>query len=129
MGTRFIASHEANAVEVYKKRITEIRAEDTRVTRSFSGKPMRVIANRWVEEWEQHPEDIQSFPQQLLVSIGEGAFAAMGRRPDENIDPDRACMPCGQGAGAVHEILSCREIVDGVMREARETIEQLAGLL
>lgn len=129
MGTRFIASHEANAVEVYKKRITEIRAEDTRVTRSFSGKPMRVIANRWVEEWEQHPEDIQPFPQQLLVSVGEGAFAAMGGRADENVDPDRACMPCGQGAGAVHEILSCREIVDGVMRDARETIEQLAGLL
>jgi len=45
MGTRFIASHEARAAELYKKRIAEIRDEDTTVTRGYSGKPMRVIAN------------------------------------------------------------------------------------
>ncbi len=33
MGTRFIASHEAHAAEPYKKRITEIEAPDTVVTR------------------------------------------------------------------------------------------------
>ncbi len=129
IGTRFIASHEAHAVEVYKKRITEIRAEDTRVTRSYSGKPMRVIHNEWVEEWEEHPEDIQPFPQQIINATNQGTFNAMGGRMDEGIDPKRACMPCGQGAGAVMDIRSCKEIVDGVLQEARETIERMAGLL
>src|SRR5262249_39563008 len=53
IGTRFIASHEARAAEVYKKRITEIREEDTIVTKSYSGKPMRVIRNRYVDEMER----------------------------------------------------------------------------
>ncbi len=44
MGTRFIASHEARAHETYKKRITEIGSADTAITRSYSGKPMRVMA-------------------------------------------------------------------------------------
>jgi enoyl-[acyl-carrier protein] reductase II len=129
VGTRFIASHEANAVETYKKRITEIRAEDTRITRSYSGKPMRVIKNQWVEEWEEHPEDIQPFPQQLLASAAQGGFGAMSGRLDQDVDPEVVAMPCGQGAGGIRDIRSCKEIVDDLMREARETIERIAGLL
>jgi enoyl-[acyl-carrier protein] reductase II len=127
MGTRFIASHEARAAEVYKKRITEIREEDTVVTRSYSGKPMRVIRNRYVDEMERHPERIRPFPEQFAVSARNGVFTAM-RGPEAEPDPERACMPCGQGAGAIHDILSCREIVDSVMAEADETIGRLGAL-
>jgi enoyl-[acyl-carrier protein] reductase II len=127
MGTRFIASHEARAAEVYKKRITEIREEDTVVTRCYSGKPMRVIRNRYVDEMQRHPEQIRPFPEQFGLSARAGVFTAMAG-PEREPDPERACMPCGQGAGAIHEILSCREIVDGVMREAEATIARLAGV-
>jgi enoyl-[acyl-carrier protein] reductase II len=127
MGTRFIASHEARAAEVYKKRITEIREEDTVVTRCYSGKPMRVIRNRYVDEMQRHPEQIRPFPEQFGLSARAGVFTAMAG-PEREPDPERACMPCGQGAGAIHEILSCREIVDAVMREAEATIARLAGV-
>jgi enoyl-[acyl-carrier protein] reductase II len=127
MGTRFIASHEARAAEIYKKRITEIREEDTVVTRCYSGKPMRVIRNRYVDEMQRHPEQIRPFPEQFGLSARAGVFTAMAG-PEREPDPERACMPCGQGAGAIHEILSCREIVDGVMREAEATIARLAGV-
>jgi enoyl-[acyl-carrier protein] reductase II len=129
MGTRFIASHEAHAAEVYKKRITEIAADQTTVTRCYSGKTMRVIRNDYVEEWEEHPEDIQPFPMQAVTSMRAGAFDSMAARLVEDVDPDRVCMPCGQGAGAIREILSCQEIVDEVTKEARETIDRMAGLL
>jgi enoyl-[acyl-carrier protein] reductase II len=127
MGTRFIASHEARAAEVYKKRITEIREEDTVVTRSYSGKPMRVIRNRYVDEMERHPERIRPFPEQFGMSARAGVFTAMAG-PEVQADPERACMPCGQGAGAIHDIRSCAEIVDSVMSEAAETIARLGAL-
>jgi enoyl-[acyl-carrier protein] reductase II len=127
MGTRFIASHEARAAEVYKKRITEIREEDTVVTRSYSGKPMRVIRNRYVDEMERHPERIKPFPEQFGLSARAGVFTAMAG-PEVQADAERACMPCGQGAGAIHDIRSCAEIVDSVMREAEETIARLGAL-
>jgi enoyl-[acyl-carrier protein] reductase II len=129
MGTRFIASHEAHAVEGYKKRIAEIREEDTIVTRCYSGKPMRVIRNAYVEDWETRPEDIAPFPLQAVASMEAGVFDALRPELAQELDADRAAMPCGQGAGAIHEILSCREIIQKVMREARETIERMAGLL
>ena len=125
MGTRFIASHEARAHELYKKRITEIDASETRVTRSYSGKPMRVIRNAWTDEWERRPQDIKPFPEQMRISASE--MLLLGA-PGDEMDATRACMPCGQGAGAIRDISSCAEIIERVMREARETIARLGRL-
>jgi enoyl-[acyl-carrier protein] reductase II len=125
MGTRFIASHEARAHEIYKKRIVEIDAGETRVTRSYSGKPMRVIRNAWTDDWERRPDEIKPFPEQMRISAKE--MLLLGG-PGEQIDPDRACMPCGQGAGAIREIASCAEIIERVMQEARDTIARLGDL-
>ncbi|MGH0031319.1 MAG: NAD(P)H-dependent flavin oxidoreductase [Myxococcota bacterium] len=127
MGTRFIASHEARAHELFKKRITEIDSSQTAITRSYSGKPMRVIRNGWVEDWERRPDEIMRFPDQMALSAREGVLLLL--EPDEQ-DPDRerACMPAGQGAGGITDVPSCAEIVERVVREAEETIARLASL-
>ena len=127
MGTRFVASHEARAAQDYKKRIAEIREEDTVVTRCYSGKPMRVIRNAYVEECESRPEQIQPFPDQLGLSIKAGFFSAVFPDAGE-VDISRVAMPCGQGAGGITSELSCAAIIEQVVREAGETIERLAGL-
>jgi enoyl-[acyl-carrier protein] reductase II len=129
VGTRFIASHEAHAAEAYKKRITQIEADGTIVTRSFSGKPMRVIRNAWTDDWEQRPQDIQPFPAQMGASARAGAFSAMSPEPGPGFDPNRSCMPCGQGAGGIRDIPSVREIVDQMLAEAHERIRELGGLV
>jgi enoyl-[acyl-carrier protein] reductase II len=127
MGTRFIASKEARASASYKKRITEIRDEDTIVSRCYSGKPMRVIRNPYVEDWERRPQEIQPFPHQLASSARDGVFGLTDpRRPE--LDPERSCMPCGQGAGAIRDVPSCAEIVTRVVEEARETLRRSAAL-
>jgi enoyl-[acyl-carrier protein] reductase II len=128
MGTRFIASHEARAGETYKKQIGASSAEDTIVTRCYSGKPMRVITNNHVKNKESTPEAIQRFPEQMYSSMEEGVMDALGGQT-EGIDPDRHCMPCGQGAGAINDILSCKEIVDKTMAEATEVISRLCPLI
>ena len=128
MGTRFIASHEAQAGEAYKKRITEVGSADTIVTRCYSGKPMRVIGNEYVAEYEQHPEEIQRFPDQMLISAQRGVLLELRPGEAKESDPKRDCMPCGQGAGGVRDIPSCAEIIERVMREARDTIQRLAAL-
>jgi enoyl-[acyl-carrier protein] reductase II len=124
MGTRFIASHEARAAETYKKRIGEIGSDETAITRCYSGKPMRVISNPYVSERERNPESILRFPEQMYASMQEGTMAALGGAT-EGIEPDRHAMPCGQGAGAIDDILSCREIVHKTMAEAEQVISGL----
>lgn len=128
MGTRFIASHEARASETYKKQIGKAKAEDTIVTRCYSGKPMRVIANSYVDSKERNPEAIQRFPEQMYSAMQDGVMAALGGQT-EGIEADRHCMPCGQGAGSIEDILSCQEIVDKTMAEAASVISRLSPLV
>jgi enoyl-[acyl-carrier protein] reductase II len=127
MGTRFIASHEARAGQGYKKRITLARDEDTVVTRCYSGKPMRVLRNAYVEDWERRAGEIKKFPEQMAISAREDVLTAL-RGAESEVDPTRDCMPCGQGAGAVKEVLSCREIVERTLSEAEAVIGRLATL-
>lgn len=128
MGTRFIASREAHASEEYKKAITRAGGHDTEVTRSYSGKPMRVIRNRWVEDWERRPEDIARFPTQMQVAGEAGAMGFVGRNLGADADPEIQCMPCGQGAGSISDIPTVAEIVARVMGEAEEVIAGLGSL-
>jgi enoyl-[acyl-carrier protein] reductase II len=127
MGTRFIASHEARAGEGYKKQITHARDEDTIVTRCYSGKPMRVLRNAYVADWERRPGEIQKFPAQMAVSARADVLALL-RGADSEVDATRDCLPCGQGAGAIREVLSCREIIERTMAEAEGVIGRLEQL-
>jgi enoyl-[acyl-carrier protein] reductase II len=128
MGTRFVASREAHAAEGYKKRITQAADDQTVVTRCYSGKTMRVIRNAYVDDWERRPQEIQPFPLQAATSMQDGVFNVLQPDVSEEIDPERDCMPCGQGAGSIRDIPTCAEIVERVMREAYETIQGLARL-
>jgi enoyl-[acyl-carrier protein] reductase II len=127
MGTRFIASHEARAAEGYKKQITLARDEDTVVTRCYSGKPMRVLRNAYVESWERRPGEIRKFPEQMALSARENVLALL-RGPDSEVDAGRDCMPAGQGAGGIRDVLSCREIIDRTLAEAERVIGRLDAL-
>jgi enoyl-[acyl-carrier protein] reductase II len=125
MGTRFIASEEARASKLFKERILAAGGADTTVTRCYSGKPMRVIANPYVEDWERRSEDIQPFPNQLVASARAGV---MSFATDEDTDPTRTCMPSGQGIGGIGDVLPAAEIVRRVLAEAEETIGRLGAL-
>lgn len=126
LGTRFIASEEANAAREYKQRVLAAHETDTTVTRCYSGKPMRVLRNSYVEQWERKPEEIQGFPMQLMVSV-QNRVAHYVR--DAKVDPDRTMMPAGQGAGAIKEILPCKEIIRRIMAEAEQVISRLGETL
>lgn len=128
VGTRFIASTEAHAVDAYKDSIVAARETDTTVTRCYSGKTMRVITNPYVRDWESRPDDIQPFPAQVAVSTKQGVLGGISGVLTP-LDPARDCMPAGQGIGAIHQVLPCAEIVAGMMREAEAVIGRVGGLV
>jgi len=126
MGTRFIASTEAHAGQTYKASLIAAGEADTVVTRCYSGKPMRVLSNPYVADWESRPDDIQPFPMQIMVSQQADVLGGIAGKL-EPLDPARDCLPAGQGAGAIHDILPCAEIVRRTMAEAEAAIERMAG--
>jgi enoyl-[acyl-carrier protein] reductase II len=128
LGTRFIASKEAHAGELYKQAVLAARDVDTVRTKSYSGKPMRVKGNAWVKDWESRAADIQPFPMQAMISMQAGAMGGIGGQI-EGLDADRSCFAMGQSAGGVHDVLSCQEIVDGMIAEAVAAIGRVGRLV
>lgn len=127
MGTRFIASVEAHAADLYRQTIVEAGDEDSVRTKCYSGKPMRVRKNAWVEDWEGRPADIQPFPQQAMASSRAGVMGGIGGQL-EGLDPDRSCFAMGQSAGGVRDVLPAAEIVRRLIAEAEVAIDRLSAV-
>jgi len=127
MGTRFIASTEAHAGELYKQVVVEARDEDTIVTRAYSGKPMRVLKNDYVADWERRPQDIKPFPAQAMLSHQAGVMGGIGGQT-QGLDRNRSAFAMGQGAGGIHDILPCADIIQRIMKDAEVIIGRMAKL-
>ncbi len=122
IGTRFVASNEAYAHVNYKQKITEAEEDSTVITRSYSGKTLRVIRNSWTREWEKRQDEILPFPLQFANS---GSVYVVARRDG---DTERGSMPCGQGAFAIKEVRPAGELVQMLVAETRETLARNADL-
>lgn len=127
MGTRFIASTESHAAQMYRDAILQASDEDTVRTRSYSGKPMRVKKNKWTEDWESRPQDIKPFPVQAAISLQNNAMGGIGGQV-EGLDPDKSCFAMGQSAGGVRKVMPAAEIVAEIMAEAHAAIGRLDAL-
>ena len=127
MGTRFIASAEAHAGDLYRQTILDAADDATIRTRCYSGKPMRVMKNPYVEDWESRPGDIQGFPAQAMTSMRNNAMGGIGGQI-EGLDPAKSCFAIGQSAGGVHDIPPAAEIVARIMAEAHAVIGRLSRL-
>ncbi|MBV9330219.1 MAG: nitronate monooxygenase [Alphaproteobacteria bacterium] len=127
MGTRFIASTEAHAAGMYKQVIVDADDEDTIITRSYSGKPMRVHKNEWVADWESRPKDIQAFPMQAMTSSKAGVMGGIGGQL-EGLDINRSAFAMGQGSGAISDVKSAKDIILEMIAEAEKVIAKMARL-
>ena len=129
MGTRFIASDEAHAANMYKQAIIGAGDTDTTRSRCYSGKPMRCRTNDYINDWESRPGDIQPFPQQAIHSTRTGVIGGIGGIVDEaKLNPDTSCFAMGQSAGGVHDVKPVAAIVADIMRDAEAAIDRMAGL-
>jgi enoyl-[acyl-carrier protein] reductase II len=128
IGTRFIASREAHAGGLYRQVIVDAGDEDTIITRSYSGKPMRVFRNEWVADWEKRPQDIQPFPAQAILSSQAGVMGGIGGQI-EGLSRERSAFAMGQGAGAIHDVKTAAEIVRDIMAETEAIICRLPALI
>lgn len=127
MGTRFIASREAHAGQMYKDVVVAAADEDTIRTRCYSGKPMRVLKNAYVDDWESRPQEIQPFPMQAMLSVQNNAIGGIGGQT-EGLEREKSCFAMGQSAGGVHDILPAGEIVARILAEADQAIARLGRL-
>ena len=122
MGTRFIATRQARAHARYKGKLVELDDEGTVVTRAHSGKPNRMIRNRFTASWEGREAEILPYPRQMLQV---GAPASYRGRIEGDVED--GVLPAGQGAALIHAVEDAGEVVRAVMAQAEAMLRRLGG--
>jgi enoyl-[acyl-carrier protein] reductase II len=122
LGTRFIATPEARTVAGYREALVRTAEDGTVVSKAFSGKTMRVVRNDVTQYYEDHPDELQPFPEQMIVSTSGGFLHLPQGDEATDVDPARECYPAGQGIGAIHDVVPAGELVRRIVAEAEQAL-------
>lgn len=128
VGTRFIATPEAQAVPGYKDRILSSAEDGTVVTRAYTGKTCRVLRTAYARDFEEAGGVPEPFPMQVLRSMDDGANHLGGDASTQGVDPDREFMPAGQAIGAIDSLVPAADIVASMVTEAEQVLSRLDAL-
>jgi enoyl-[acyl-carrier protein] reductase II len=126
VGTRFIATPEAQAVAGYKETLVALPEDGTIVTKAYTGKTCRVVRNAYTQRFDEEGGQPEPFPMQVIKSMKDGANHLGGDESTDGIDPSIEFYPAGQGAGAITELIPAGELVERFVREAEQILGKLA---
>jgi nitronate monooxygenase len=122
MGTRFMATREANAHEAYKTALTRARAADSVFTVCFQdgwpGAPHRVLRNRTVNLWEAAgcpPPGQRPGEGEVVAVTASGTkrlrYAGTAPRPGDTGALEEMALWAGTGVDSIREVAPAGEIV------------------
>jgi NAD(P)H-dependent flavin oxidoreductase YrpB (nitropropane dioxygenase family) len=100
--------------------LLEATSSDTVRSRIYSGKPARLLRNRWTAAWEQPgaPEPLRMPLQNLLVAQAHQRLMYSGQ-------PDVVPMPAGQIVGRITEVRPVADVIAALVRETDEALDRL----
>ena len=118
MGTRFVASTEAQVHDNYKNRILAAKDIDSVVTGRSTGHPVRLLRNQMTREYLELEKSGASFEELELLTLG-GL-----RKAVQEGDIKNGNVMAGQIAGLIKETKSCREIIEELMAQTEGLLER-----
>jgi nitronate monooxygenase len=128
MGTRFIATKEAPVHENVKRALVEADELQTRLIMRPIRNTERVLTNASTEEVLRIEREKGAAV--TIDDIRHLVAGAQGRKVLQEGDLDAGVWSCGMVAGLIHDVPTCKELIDRIMAEARAIIrERLEGFL
>ncbi len=125
MGTRFIATKEAPVHENVKQAIVAASELDTRLVMRPLRNTERVMTNAAVEELLKiEREKGADLKFDDIIEQVAGVYPRIMMEGEM----DAGAWSCGMVAGLIHDIPTCKELIDRIMREAHEIIARLGRL-
>ncbi len=139
VGTRLIASIEANAHHEYRRRLVESPGETVRTTAfgpEWPDEQYRLLATPTAAQWAGRESEIPAgardgtigrtrlFPHSVNIEYTMPPFSALPPTPETSGDWESMAYPAGQGVGMVHTIAPAAEIVAEMMSDARALLDR-----
>ncbi|MCK0516923.1 nitronate monooxygenase [Williamsia sp. DF01-3] len=127
-GSQWLMVEESENTAVQQAAYVSASSRDTVRSRSFTGKPCRMLRNDWTEAWEK-PENPEPLGMPLQYMVSGMAVAATHRYPDQTVDV--AFNPVGQVVGQFTKVEKSAAVIERWVQEyldATTTLDQLNAL-
>jgi NAD(P)H-dependent flavin oxidoreductase YrpB (nitropropane dioxygenase family) len=126
MGTRFMLSKECPLHLRIKEWLLQATERDTMMIMRSINNPERVASTDFARSILQMEEEGASLEELMPMISGLRQRAAL-----DNGDVGEVMLPCGQVVGLMHEVPGVKEIIEGIISEARVVGQRLnkMGLL
>ncbi len=124
-GSQWLMVEEAENTPVQQKAYIDAGSRDTVRSRSFTGKPCRMLRNDWTDAWSD-PENPQPLGMPLQYMVSGVAVAATHRWPDQTVDV--AFNPVGQVVGQFEKVEKTSAVIERWVNEYLSATGHLADL-
>ncbi|MGH9213902.1 MAG: NAD(P)H-dependent flavin oxidoreductase [Acidimicrobiales bacterium] len=124
-GSLWLTVEEADVPPAQMETYIDATSHDTVRSRSFTGKPCRMLRNDWTDAWEQEdtPEPLP-MPLQMMVALD--AVQRGHRYPEAAKDVN--FNPVGQVVGQMNRVERAAQVVQRLVEEYLEACERLEAL-
>ena len=125
-GTLWLTVTESDCPPEQKQSYLSATSRDTVRSRSFTGKPARLLRNDWTDAWDRDDTpDPLGMPLQFMVA---SEAVVRGHRYPTQAQPV-GFNPCGQIVGSLRAVRSVRHVVDEMIEEFLDAVEWLNSLV
>ena len=116
IGTRFLLAEEAGTHPAYQQKVIESIEEDTVITKSFSGRPARAIANRFLKEFENTGTKALPFPSHNTVTRDIRTAAA------QQNNSNFMSLWAGQSLRLVNDKMPAAKTIEEIIKGAQRVL-------
>jgi NAD(P)H-dependent flavin oxidoreductase YrpB (nitropropane dioxygenase family) len=123
MGSAWLLSAEyaqTTSAPAVQQALLAATSSDTVRSRIYSGKPARLLRNRWTAAWEQ-----PGAPAPLPMPLQNVLVAPAHQRLMQTGEPDVVPMPAGQIVGRITEIKPVADMMATLVAETAEALDRL----
>ena len=127
-GSLWLAVEEAAAQPAEKDSYLNATSEDTIRSKAWTGKPARMLKNKWTEAWE-NPENPDPLPMPLQGMITFDAMRRTSIYAGSGNTQAVSFNAAGQVIGQVKQIESVKDVIYRIINEYLDSVERLNSLL
>ena len=127
-GSLWLAVEEAAAQPAEKDSYINATSEDTIRSKAWTGKPARMLKNKWTEAWE-NPENPDPLPMPLQGMITFDAMRRTSMYAASGNTQEVSFNAAGQVIGQVKQVESVKDVIYRMVNEYLDSIDRLNSLL
>ena len=129
VGTRFILSEEAGAPKAHQEAVRTASWDDNVRTIIFTGRPLRVRTNPYIENWEENrQQEIKELTSKGIIPV-EYDLEKLGDDLDDDTMDNARPFLMGKAAAVVDEKKTAKEIVDEFVNDAVKWLQSSNALI